>query len=216
MTHLLATGVDVNAADSRGQSLLHRAAADNTNAAVVAMLIDAGADVVARDEEGNMPCHRAASNKNVEVMRQLISLSDINAVNDAGETPCICATHEINYDVLELLIRAGANLHAVDNDDTTAMAVAVATEDEKSVEILVDANVDVNTVEADYGWTALHVAAAGCNHRLIAKLIAAGADVNARTVGGETPCHMLWREDARQGLRMRCIRLRCSLQPRPM
>jgi ankyrin repeat protein len=195
MTHLLATGVDVNAADSRGQSLLHRAAADNTNAAVVAMLIDAGADVVARDEEGNMPCHRAASNKNVEVMRQLISLSDINAVNDAGETPCICATHESNYDALELLIRAGANLHAVDNDDTTAMAVAVNHRDEKSVEILVDANVDVNTVEADADWTALHVAAAGCNHRLIAKLIAAGADVNARTVVGKTPCHMLWRED---------------------
>jgi ankyrin repeat protein len=195
MTHLLATGVDVNAADSRGQSLLHRAAADNTNAAVVAMLIDAGADVVARDEEGNMPCHRAASNKNVEVMRQLISLSDINAVNDAGETPCICATHESNYDALELLIRAGAKLHAVDNDDRTAMAVAVHHHDEKSLEILVDANVDVNTVEPEDGWTALHVAAAGRNHRLIGKLIAAGADVNARADFGETPCHMLWRED---------------------
>jgi ankyrin repeat protein len=195
MTHLLATGVDVNAADSRGQSLLHRAAADNTNAAVVAMLIDAGADVVARDEEGNMPCHRAASNKNVEVMRQLISLSDINAVNDAGETPCILATHESNYDALELLIRAGANLHAVDNDGSTAMAVAVQRQNDKSVEILVDANVDVNTVEADDDWTALHVAAAGCNHRLIAKLISAGANVNALTFAEYAPCHMLWRED---------------------
>jgi ankyrin repeat protein len=195
MTHLLAIGVDVDSTDSRGQSLLHRAAAENTNAAVVAMLIDAGADVVARDEEGNMPCHRAASNKNVEVMRQLISLSDINAVNDGGETPCILATHESNYDALELLIRAGANLHAVDNDGKSALAVAVQLQNDKSIEILVDANADVNTVEPNDDWTALHVAAAGCNHRLIAKLISAGANVNALTFAEYAPCHMLWRED---------------------
>jgi ankyrin repeat protein len=192
IAHLLATGVDVNAADSRGQSLLHRAAAENTNAAVAAMLIDAGADVAARDYYNNTPCHRAASNKNVEVMRQLISLSDINAVNDAGETPCICATRESNYDALELLIRAGANLHAVDNNEWTAMSLALRTQNEKSVELLVDGNADANIRDHEAGWTALHVAAAGCNHRLIAKLIAAGADVNARTFGEKTPCHMLW------------------------
>jgi ankyrin repeat protein len=191
MTHLLATGVDVNSTDRIGRSLLHRAAAHNKNAAVVAMLIDAGADVVARDEDGNTPCHSAARNKNVEVMRQLIPLCDINAVNDAGETPCFEAALSSNSVVLESLIRAGANLDAVTNDDMTVMAEAVYHHDEKSVELLVDANVDVNTVEPNDDWTALHVAAAGCNHRLIAKLIAAGADVNARNSIGETPCHML-------------------------
>jgi ankyrin repeat protein len=45
MAHLIASGIDVNAANSDGFTLAHRAARVNKNENVLAMLIAAGADL---------------------------------------------------------------------------------------------------------------------------------------------------------------------------
>jgi ankyrin repeat protein len=200
MVNLLASGVDVNTVDRFGHTLLHLAAANDyvEDERMLALLIAAGANVTARDQGGNTPCHFAAQNIFcVYAMQQFTqlhqqSLCDIDAACNAGYTPCILAAVTKNNAVLELLIRAGANVHAVANDGMTALSVALQNDDAKSVELLVDANVDVvNTVDLVDGMTTLHLASQWRNHRLIAKLLAAGAHVNATNNYGETPCHMV-------------------------
>lgn len=65
-----------------------------------------------------------------------------------------------------------------------ALAPFVATSQEKAVGACDEVSVD------DRGWTSLHTAArSNPNPGCVAKLIAAGADVNARNNSGDTPLH---------------------------
>jgi ankyrin repeat protein len=193
--HLIASGIDVNACYPSRFSLSHRAA-QNKNEKLLSMLIDAGADVTAPDRHGNTPCHYAAMNPNAAVIALLIPLSDVNARNDGGEPPCLWAK---TSPVLELLMAAGANVHAVDNESYSALSWAVEDHDDKMVELLVDAGVDLNTVGPRGGSTAMHVAAKRCNHRLLGKLIAAGRNVNAACNLRKTPLHMFQDADNARG-----------------
>lgn len=191
MAHLIASGIDVNAANSDGFTLAHRAARVNKNENVLAMLIAAGADLTTRDIGGGTICHSATANSNAAVMAMLIPLCDVNAVNNDGDTPCISAVIRRNPFALELLIAAGANANAINNNGHSAFDFALVNHDDRVVELLVDANVDIDLGE---GTTSMHVAALRGNHRLLGKLFAAGGDVNARRDDQATPCHLICHE----------------------
>jgi ankyrin repeat protein len=191
MAHLIANGIDVNTADAGGFSLAHRAAG-NPNEKVLASLIAAGADVTTEDDDGNTCCHYAVANSNTAVIALLIPLSDVDATNFDGNTPCISAVIHRNPSTLALLIDAGANASIANDNGKTACSFAVDNKDDKVLELLVDANVDINVVGSFDGATAMHVAALWGNHRLLAKLIAAGGDVNAvRPRDKSAPCHLI-------------------------
>jgi ankyrin repeat protein len=161
--------------------------------AVLAMLIAAGADVNARSVKGNTALHCACSARkaSVDVLAQLIGLCDVNATNNAGETPCWLAAWQCNAIVLKMLISAGANFHATDCSGFSAAMIVVQREDVALLEILVDSGVNMNVVDPEYGTTPLHVAAKGGSHRLLRHFIATGADVNSTNKQKQTPLHML-------------------------
>jgi ankyrin repeat protein len=192
MAHLIASGIDVNAANSDDFTLAHRAAHNNKNENVLAMLIAAGADVTTLDMEGNTICHFAA------VLAMLIPLCDVNATNNRGDTPCISATFRANPVVFQLLIDAGANVHAVNHFGKSVLNEALSGERDEILEILADANVDINVVNDD-GATLMHVAAHGGNLRLLRKLIDAGGNVNARRRDLSTPCHVIFQRCNQHG-----------------
>ena len=60
ITHCVAAGSDPNVRADSGYTPLHSAAANSTEPAVVARLLDAGADPEARGETGLTPLHVAA------------------------------------------------------------------------------------------------------------------------------------------------------------
>lgn len=123
LAHLIASGIDVNAANPLGVSLAHRACQGSEK--VLATLIAAGADPTCRASNGDTLCHFAAWNYNVAVMAMLIPVCDVNVADNDGCTPFIVAADCENFHVLELLIGAGANVHAVADDGTTALSVAL-------------------------------------------------------------------------------------------
>jgi uncharacterized protein len=100
------------------------------------------------------------------------------------------AVYRKDFTVLGELTPAEANLR--DGDGRTPLMHAVLADDADPgvVVVLIDRGTDVNAADAAQRWTALHFAARDGNERLVRSLLAAGADVEAVDVFGNTP---LWR-----------------------
>lgn len=71
----LSAGASPNARTGYGFTPLHRAAAHNTDPAVVAVLLGAGADPNMHTENGKTPLHMAARNDNPRITPALLLVS---------------------------------------------------------------------------------------------------------------------------------------------
>jgi ankyrin repeat protein len=128
-------------------------------------------------------------------------------------TPLLLAAKFLEPDILRALRAGGANAGAVMRDGTTAVMLAAgvgssatldrrgvalidggrrATEDQvlATVEAALEAGGDARTAN-QAGDTALHAAAAGGFTRVVSRLVAAGAAVNARNGRGQTPLQLV-------------------------
>jgi ankyrin repeat protein len=76
-----------------------------------------------------------------------------------------------------------------DGGELTALIYAARANDRESVQVLLDAGVDVNQ-RSGYGWSPLLVAAQNRYYNLGAYLIERGADVNLPNEGGWTPLYL--------------------------
>jgi len=83
----LEAGMPPDAADEKGTSAMHRAAANDTDR-TLAVLIKAGAKIDPRDKDQNTPlCRAAASGKPKNVALLIKSGADVNAVCSFAKTP---------------------------------------------------------------------------------------------------------------------------------
>ena len=190
---LAAAGAEVNAwaTGSRQQypyterevTPLHEAAR-NGSAAIVAALLDAGADVNAVAAGGRVPLHRAAAeNANPAVIAELVSRgAEVNARLPGGRTPLHeAASGNRNPAVLTALVEAGADVNVrgandeVWSDRESMAAFAV------SMSGLTTPWGGFVTLDLAGIRTPLHEAVMGHgDSAVVAALIEAGADVNAR------------------------------------
>ena len=119
----LTGGENVNQTDGEEISVLHWAAAEADDVAVITLLIDAGADLSARDKYNMTPLHWAASqNENPNIALALIYAgAEISARADLGITPLmIAASDNTNSDVVMLFIEKGADPQKKDERGWTA------------------------------------------------------------------------------------------------
>ena len=171
---LIDAGVDVNAKDHEGKTLLHTC----KDRSIARILIDAGADVNAKDHEGQTPLYRKIGKPDIEdiaVLKCLIDAgADVNVKDPKGQTPlhsCQVAT------VAKFFIEAGADIHARDHEGKTPLHTCKAFDVLKA---LIEAGADVNAKD-HAGKTPLHT----CQNIYAAfELIKAGADINAKDNAG--------------------------------
>ncbi len=129
---LLALGANVNARDHAGRTPLHYAARAGQSA-IVEQLLAHGASINAADVRGNTALHLAASRARPAVAGLLIAAgADVNARNEAGQTPLHVVGDQtrpdvddaelqaVVRDVAQVLMAAGADPAACDNDGRTA------------------------------------------------------------------------------------------------
>jgi ankyrin repeat protein len=182
---LIAYGASPNVANDRGQTPLMWAAAQN-NAAAVTTLIETGARIEARTADTGKSA--AGSGRQYE--------STITTVPPTSFTALLFAVRAGSLDAVRLLLDAGANVNDVLSNGESALVVATANAHWDVADLLLDRGADPNLAGA--GWNALHQAVrirrpnigfgfpgpipSGTidNIEVIKKIIARGADVNAR------------------------------------
>lgn len=201
---LLKAGADPNTALPGGETPLMTAARTGKLDAVK-VLISHGADVkYAEPQRGQTALMWAAAEGNTAVVAELVERgADMHARTKGGLTPLLFAVREGKVDTVRALLQAGADVNetwkagrGTGVSGISAMVLAVANAHYELASMLLDAGADPNA--AAQGWTALHQitwvrkpgkgdndpAPEGSGNMssldLVKKLVAKGANVNAR------------------------------------
>jgi ankyrin repeat protein len=201
---LLKAGADPNAALPGGETPLMTAARTGKVDAVK-VLIAHGADVNYKESKrGQTALMWAAADGNTAVVEELVERgADMRARTKGGLTPLLFAVREGRMDTVRAFLKAGANVNepwqagrASGVAGISPMVLAVANAHYELAAMMLDAGADPNA--AAQGWTALHQitwvrkpgkgdndpAPEGSGNLssldLVKKLVAKGANVNAR------------------------------------
>ncbi len=148
----------------------------------VKTLIAHGADVNVGQPDGATALHWAAHWNELEAARALLGAgAGVNATNDFGVTPLALACTNANVQLVQALLQAGADANSSRPTGESVLMTCSRTGNAEAVSALIQHGATVNAFEHDHHQTALMWAAAENHPDVVAKLLTAGADLNART-----------------------------------
>ncbi|NLS91307.1 MAG: ankyrin repeat domain-containing protein [Planctomycetaceae bacterium] len=125
----------IRSTDEWGFTALHGVAGEE-QFEMAEFLLDAGADPNAKNDEGITPLHLAAHPEMVELLVR--RGADINIRSEDGSTPLLVQAAEAEgYDVMEALLRLGADAKATDGAGRNAIDIARLREEDEKIELLV-------------------------------------------------------------------------------
>jgi len=108
------------------------------------------------------------------------SASHPAAQNDAGMHPLILACQQGRCDIAEFLIGRGADVGVTDQYGNNALWAACHAQDIACLDAPIDAGIDIDH-QNPVGATALMFAASSGRERIVARLLAAGANPDLKT-----------------------------------
>ena len=214
-------GANVNAVDARGLAALMLAVIWR-NDRYVDFLIDAGADVKRKDTTGRDALWYSANDTNYPVVEILLKAgADVNGRCKKGSTPLLaimnkeleCLWDRDNIDIYQeasrhvktanILIKAGANVNAETNEDTTFSVCVSYLGFVKCMKSLLEAGADVNKgrLRNKASATALMLASRYHHYKCLDMLLNAGADVNATDDNGDTALNLCVQESYKNNSR---------------
>jgi ankyrin repeat protein len=165
-----------------GESAVADAAMRGDRAAVRALL-QQGADVNAAQGDGMTALHWAARNDDLETAQTLLYAgANVRATTRLGAyTPLLMASQLGHAQIIEALLKVGADARSAAQSGATALMLASATGRIDAVKALLDRGADIHAKDPVRQETALMFAVAGNRLDVMKVLIAAGADVKAAT-----------------------------------
>ena len=200
---LLSRGADVKAVSQRGRTALFLAARSDRSADIVKLLLAAGADARAVDGAKMTVLSSAVVGNDTDTIRLILDVAgaDVNAPDFGGFTPLMHAAGNRNVAAVRLLLAKGADVNARSGDGSfqkvkagtialgyfTPLIAAAPVGSRDLIAALLDAGAKVDAVDVR-GMTPLMLTIASDRQDLdaIRLLIARGANVNAKSLAGET------------------------------
>ncbi|KAK3596431.1 hypothetical protein CHS0354_033394 [Potamilus streckersoni] len=189
---LLTRGVDINAVDFFGQTALICA---------ITIVPPTGLeDTDEYDSKARRHCIDARRCKSEIVEYLLNKGADLDVTANYGNTALCIALANQNIDIVDILIKHGANVNHKTNVKMSPAYVICCEGDwseEQDIEailfpslhILLNAGLDLNIKGIDDS-TVLHFAAAKLNHTICEFLVKSGADIEARDYLQRSPLHL--------------------------
>ena len=158
---------------------------------VVSLLIDFRYDVNHQDHEGNTPLHIAFENHTPDLAKILITQfkANIEIRNILNWTPLPIAIDRGYFNYSNQLSQKFLHQDVSKEISWIQLHAACNEENIKNVEILLDANTDVNR-DSSAGHTPLHIAVTKSNIDLVTLLLNKNVDVDSVTIDGKTPLHI--------------------------
>src|SRR3984893_1128976 len=178
---LLSGHPDVNVRSEDGSTALLWAAHWN-DLRTAELLVRAGADANAANDFRMTPLSQACTNGNAEFVDLLLKAgANPNTPIGTGETPLMTCARTGSADAVRMLLVHGANVNAKDpTQNQTALMWAAAEQHSKVVQVLIEANADLQA-HTKSGFTALHFAARMGDMESTRILLGAGVSVNIRS-----------------------------------
>ncbi|XP_046566153.1 uncharacterized protein LOC124274831 [Haliotis rubra] len=186
---------DVNALNSDGDTALHCSSwlCRPHFHKVIQALLDKEADVKIKNKKGETPLHRAALNQCMKCVKLLLPLSDVNALNNDGDTALHCSflsNEPHSHKVIQALVDKAADVKIKNKKGETLLHLAASYQCMECVKLLLPLS-DVNALNSD-GDTALHCSFLSFDphsHEVIQALLDKEADVKIKNKKGETLLH---------------------------
>ena len=169
---LLARGADVNAREREYDQTALMWAVAQKHSVVVEALLESHADVSARAK---------AYTQTVKFTPEQGS-KNVNDIQQGGYTPILFAARVGDVESTKFLLEAGARVNDVAAHGTSVLVLASHSGHSALAKYLLDNRADPNMAGA--GYSALHVAIVRHDQKLVADLLAAGADPNAKVSNG--------------------------------
>lgn len=185
-------GADITIADNDGRTAVDYASARGMTGVIENVLndIELGAD-----SYGNTPLHQACYNGHSETVSAILKNQGVNvdATNDAGETPMYIAVRESNLYVAELLVKAGADVNRRTDNGENLIHIATKQRKLHMVSMLVKNGADIN-VRNKSGETPLICAIKSTDSQkpsvdIVELLLAHKADVDCKDMWGKSALH---------------------------
>ena len=156
---------------------------------VVEVFLNGGIDINSHNNFGDTALMAAAGANGLDMMRYLIGKKvDVNRIGKGvvKETALIVAARRSHGGAVNLLLDAGADVHAVGRDNWTALFFAVAENDLVMANLLVKLGAKANHLDR-FGLSPLMVSVQKGYTEMTLLLLKEGANINVRDFSGNSP-----------------------------
>ncbi len=195
---LLASGADPNVRDLFDNTPIHLDMPKDRRAELIELLISYRANLDAKDRNGNAPLHIACllAYPAAEAELMLKAGARVDAANSDGNTPLHLAVQKDNPGLIRLLLAWKANMFALNGKKESPLLLAFR-KGRATTSLIVGP--DTVNIRDDSGNTPLMLAVRTQDQKeVLALLIEAGAEINARSNSGDTALHAAVSLDKRE------------------
>jgi ankyrin repeat protein len=155
-------------------------AAERGNSEVVLLLAEAGANIDHRVDDGSTALHLAIGGG---AMRTLMEFRpNISILDNDQNTPLHFIRSRTALEHVQLLVRAGASLDALNKEGYTPLSIALLNSNKAAASYLIERHANVNLASQSYG-APLHLACRESTVAMVRQLVEAGADVDLAVPG---------------------------------
>jgi len=194
LKELLEEGFDVNQRFEEKRTPLMKTVIESESIDVITLLLDSGADINSVDSIGMTALHHASHMCKTPAVKLLLSRGADFEIQDVfGWTPLARAvflparTDERNFEVVRLLLYAGANVNVWDKKgDSLLMNAVFKYDNPDAVKALIEHGAEIDATNSN-GMTPLMLTARNNqNPEIVRTLLNAGADLKVKDNTGHT------------------------------
>lgn len=169
-------------------------AAGHGHRATCETLVKAGADIKATNSSGYNILHYAATHNRSEILKLFVGDSILRESKEknSGYTPLLVAAKMGQTLCCEIIVKAGANVHATDNNGYNVLHLAAQNGTSELVKMFVNdkALLEAKSNAATVNATPLMIAAANGHKAICELLINSGAKVETTNIQGHNSLHI--------------------------